>query len=373
MKRNTRKYICALVQNGPIDILDSTTFKVVKSWKAHAGVIGDFDAQHDYIVTCGYALRQANHWIPDRFVNVFDLKNMVSLNPVPSPAGAAFVRMHPRMSTTVIIASQQGQIHMTDLLNVNSGNLRQAMVMGYITMMEIAPSGEAIALADSECNILVWGSPTRLKFAEFAVPTEHSDYQAPQKHLGWDENEPLNLIGMPYYREQLLSAWPGNMVYDIGSPPVKLDPSFINSLVRDTWFLKGPNTRNTPRRNQAENTRQKLSAPAGVEAPKFLSEKAREEQKVGAAEKTSDMTSNISAAERLSLKAEVPVVYRNVEIKYSKFGIDDFDFAWVAISPLWPSTDAASDSTTRRNIQVSRHTLLIHMLIRSFNCYTSHQ
>ena len=27
-----------------------------------------------------------------------------------------------------------------------------------------------------------------------------------------------------------------------------------------------------------------------------------------------------------SKKSEVPVMYRNVEIKYSKFGVDDFDF-----------------------------------------------
>jgi PAB-dependent poly(A)-specific ribonuclease subunit 2 len=40
----------------------------------------------------------------------------------------------------------------------------------------------------------------------------------------------------------------------------------------------------------------------------------------------SDVADAIGATELSSLKAEVPVMYRNVEIKYSKFGVDDFDF-----------------------------------------------
>lgn len=69
-------------------------------------------------------------------------------------------------------------------------------------------------------------------------------------------------------------------------------------------------------------------APPSIQAPKFLSEKARESAKEGATEgrRISDVADALGAAELSSLKAEVPVMYRNVEIKYSKFGVDDFDF-----------------------------------------------
>lgn len=187
------RYICAAVSTsvpgtpgtGTINVLDSNTFAVVKQWTAHSGGISDFDAQHDFIVACGYSLRQGANWMHDHFVSVFDLKNLTSMPPIPFPAGAAFVRMHPRMSTTSIICSQSGQMHVVDLMNVNTSNVRQIMSLSYLTMIEMAPSGEALALADSECNVQLWGSPTRIRFAEFATPIEREDYQEQSAPISW--------------------------------------------------------------------------------------------------------------------------------------------------------------------------------------------
>lgn len=173
MKRS--RYICAATKNGDVNILDSINFSLIKTWNAHSSLINDMDAQHDFIVTCGYSLRQGQSYLLDSFVNVFDLKNMISMNPIPFPAHAAYVRMHPRMSTTSIIVSQLGQIHIVDLMNVNTSNVRQANVLSYLSMVEIAPSGEAFALADAECNVHLWGSPSRIRFAELSNPVEFAD------------------------------------------------------------------------------------------------------------------------------------------------------------------------------------------------------
>ena len=183
MKRS--RYICAATDNGTVDLLDSITFKVVKTWKAHSSTINDMDAQHDFIVTCGYSLRQQQTYILDPLVNVFDLKNLTSLPPIPFPAGAAFVRMHPRMSTTSIVVSQIGQMHIVDLMNVNTSNVRQANVLNFLTMVEIAPSGEAIVLADAESNVHLWGSPSRVRFAEISNPIEFADPEETPTHLDW--------------------------------------------------------------------------------------------------------------------------------------------------------------------------------------------
>lgn len=62
-------------------------------------------------------------------------------------------------------------------------------------------------------------------------------------------------------------------------------------------------------------------------APKFLSEKARDNSN---SDPERRMSETLEAMTDMMLdgttKKDVPVMYRNVEIKYSKFGVDDFDF-----------------------------------------------
>lgn len=187
MKRS--RYICAASPKGSVDILDPLTLKVVKTWNAHTAGISDMDAQHDFIVTCGYSHRQHQNYMLDPLVNVFDLKNMQSLSPIPFPAGAAFVRLHPRMSTTSVVVSQYGQIHIVDLMNVNTSNVKQANVMSQLTMIEMAPSGEALILADLECTVHLWGSPSRIMFGELSKPTEFADAEEVVPQLTWTNDE----------------------------------------------------------------------------------------------------------------------------------------------------------------------------------------
>lgn len=109
---------------------------------------------------------------------------------------------------------------------------------------------------------------------------------------------------------------------------MRFDPQFIASLKPTEFGLYGRNTRGL-RRNQAEDTRNShKSANSGLKAPKFLSEKARESAKsdFNTDDRHDDASSPVADNEVESKKSDVPVMYRNVEIKYSKFGVDDFDF-----------------------------------------------
>ncbi|KAG0651296.1 Poly(A)-nuclease deadenylation complex subunit 2 [Hyphodiscus hymeniophilus] len=359
MKRS--RYICAATNSGDVNILDSTNFSVVKTWNAHSALINDMDAQHDFIVTCGYSLRQGQNYLLDSFVNVFDLKNMVSMNPIPFPAHAAYVRMHPRMSTTSIVVSQLGQMHIVDLMNVNTSNVRQANVLNYLSFVEIAPSGEAIALADVECNIHLWGSPSRIRFAELSNPVEFADAEE-DPQVNWSIDTPLSSVGMPYYREQLLSAWPSHMIFEVGAPPAKIDPQVTSAMKTFEWGGHGRNTR-TVRRNQIENTRITEKVSTSLQAPKFLSEKARESANENSVERRiSDVADAIGATELSSLKAEVPVMYRNVEIKYSKFGVDDFDFGFYNKTSYSGLEIHISNSYANSLLQVMHFTPLIRNL-----------
>jgi PAB-dependent poly(A)-specific ribonuclease subunit 2 len=326
------RYICAATKSGHIDMLDPISFKVVKTWHAHVAYINDMDAQNDFIVTCGGSQKQPSQtYMLDPYVNVFDLKNMMSMSPIPFPPLAAYVRMHPRMLTTSIVVSQSGQMHVVDLMNPNTSNVRYANVLSYVNMVEIAPSGEALALADSESNIHLWGSPSKIHFAEYAQPVEFADPEEPAPTIDWAGDTPLNTIGMPYYREILASAWPTNLISDVGAPPVKYDPAFVAGLKQAEWGLYGRNQRGM-RRNQAENTRSSSLSADALRPPKFLSEKAREFAKSSGPDVAAEMGGHSHALEQASnrqlesLKPDAPAMYKNVEIKYSKFGVDDFDF-----------------------------------------------
>ena len=185
MKR-AGQYLCAATKKGGIHILDSGTLSVIKIFEGHTGSISDMDAKGDFLATCGWSPRQQYGFMLDPFTNVFSLKTLKQLPPIPFHTGAAFVRMHPRMSTTSIIASQNGQMQVIDLMNPDSANLRQINLYdSYLTGFEMAPSGEAFALADSNCHIHLWGSPSKVHFPEYTNPTEFADPSMPLPSMDW--------------------------------------------------------------------------------------------------------------------------------------------------------------------------------------------
>ena len=114
---------------------------------------------------------------------------------------------------------------------------------------------------------------------------------------------------------------------DVGARPVKFEPQFLKTLKQTDFGMFGSNSRGLYR-NQVENTRVvDKTSNSGLKAPKFLSEKARESAKsAGTGQPADEISATLAALEIDSSKAEVPLMYRNVEMKYSKFGVDDFDF-----------------------------------------------
>jgi hypothetical protein len=50
--------------------------------------------------------------------------------------------------------------------------------------------------------------------------------------MDWSPDTPLNKIGMPYYRDILLSAWPTHLTFEVGAPPAKIDAALVTKLKR---------------------------------------------------------------------------------------------------------------------------------------------
>lgn len=325
--RRGGQYICAATSTGCVEVLEQKTLNVVKKFKAHQGWINDMDANSAVLVTCGWSSRQHCGSVLDPLARVFDLKTLVPVAPVTFPIGAAYVKLHPRMIATGMIASRNGQLQTIDIMNNLMISVRQvSLVDASLVALEIASSGQAMAIADSSCLIQLWGSPSQTRFTNHSQPTEFADESSLQKPPGldWSEAKPLNSIGMPFYRETLLSAWPNHMLFDVGAPPASVDPDVLAKLARSDSVAYAANPRKT-RRNQAADHRHKHVKSDSIEGPRFLSEQAKDGEDAG--RRMSDVLNALNTA---SLddpsKAEVPAMYRNIEIQYSRFGVDDFDF-----------------------------------------------
>lgn len=183
------RYICAATPDGTVHLLDPLNFSIVKIWPAHSAAITCLDTQDDFLITCGCSLRQDGSYSIDSFLNVFDVRKLSPLAPVPFSAGAAFARMHPKLLTTCIVNSVSGQMHVVDLMDAAASSVRQANVLSGLNMLEISPSGEAVALADADCNIHVWASsPSNVRFVEAAKPVRFAETEEAPPLIPWNED-----------------------------------------------------------------------------------------------------------------------------------------------------------------------------------------
>ncbi|KAJ9628351.1 poly(A)-specific ribonuclease [Knufia peltigerae] len=329
------RHICAATDDGNVHVLNLSDYSVIKKWKAHSTAINDMDARNDFLVTCGFSVRQLGVPIVDPLANVYDLKMLTSLPPIPFHVGAAYVRLHPKLQTTGFVASQTGQMQVVDLMNPVNVMLKQANVQ-FMLGMEIASSGDAVVITDTNGLLYLWGSPSKVRFNNISQKTEFAD-PLPQQipHVDWNDS-PLNSIGMPYYSEPLLSAWPSHMVFEVGSPPPPVESSLLFHLQPAEMGHYAPNI--NPRkllRHQVEDTRASHT-PATIAVPKFLSEKAKESTSDGPGSKLSDaaeVLAGVSLNGRAQTDEERMLKYSNVEIKYSRFGVDDFDFRFYNKTP----------------------------------------
>ncbi|EMC99672.1 hypothetical protein BAUCODRAFT_119247 [Baudoinia panamericana UAMH 10762] len=331
MMRRSTTCICAAAHDGSICLLDPYSLAIMHKWQAYAGTVNDMDARGDHLLTCGWAHQQYGGLGLERLVRVYDLKHQRPAAPIAFQQGAAFVRLHPKLSSTCIVVSQAGAINSVDVQNPDVPLMRYVQTFdAQLTGLELMPSGKGFAMSDTHCHLVLWASPSKVHFTEYSKTTEFSDPQMAPKHLDWAADLPFNLIGMPYYREALLSGWPNSLVHEVGAPPISFDQALLATLQKTDIGLVGPNSRMT-KRCQIQNTRASSKTHEALAAPKFLSEKPRSENGDHEAERrlSEDINRTLSG---MSIGASGPLdvlaYYRPVEIKYSKFGVDDFDFRY---------------------------------------------
>ncbi|CAJ0827215.1 6249_t:CDS:10 [Entrophospora sp. SA101] len=280
------RLVCCGASSGEVTLRDPRTFKVEHRIQAHTGAISDIDTSGNLLLTCGFSSRHGNLVI-DPLVKVYDIRTMRPLVPIPFPSGPYFLKMHPKLSTTAFMVSRTGQFHVCDIGNNSAIHFYQANTTSFVNAIDISTSGEMLSFGDSASFIHLWCDREDSKINAFSNPIELPAVPTPPPNIDISENDSLSLIGIPYYREPLLSVWPSNMLFEVGQPPPKIDTDILNNMKMIDFVGYAPNPGNK-KRNQAS---------------------------------LFDDETELDAT-----STRMPKYYKRVEIKYSRFGVEDFDF-----------------------------------------------
>lgn len=334
--------------SGAVDVVDPNSMKVLKTFQAHSGPISDLDCRDHIIMTCGRSIRKAGGFVADPLVAAYDMRAMKPLPPLPFPTGAAYLRIHPKLSTSCLVVSQSGQLQLLDLMNPANVYIHHAAVSSPISGLEIAGSADYVALSDESGFVHLWSSASPAGgFTEFAYPLEFpSGGQEPLVPVGVDDySTPLSVVGMPYYKEELLSSWSDpRFVFDTGMPAPKIEPALMAHYPQQRVFPYSGKRRYQAQKHVNVSQMRRSS----LDFPRFISEKAR----TGAVDDDNALFADDGREDPSGIR--VPRKYRKLEIRYSKFGVDDFDFDFYNKTPYSGLETQVANSYANALLQLLR-------------------
>ncbi|RCK60381.1 PAB-dependent poly(A)-specific ribonuclease subunit PAN2 [Candida viswanathii] len=355
---NSGKFLTIANSNGSLNIFDPVSNSTVKTFSAHNGFIADLDVRGNYIATCGYSIRpkryhhnQAPEYMVDPLVNIYDTRIMRAIAPIPFPTGATSVRFHPKLPNIIIIASVVGQLQFVDIfdqtnVNVYQTNMTPPPVLGTslsngskipkMANLEISSSGDFLMFNDDSDSIHLWSINSSSKdFVNFPAPVEQPDIvEQSIDFIGVDDNVPLSIVGMPYYKDLLLSNYPNDLrfVKETAKIPEGIDMELVlESQQHRGAFIPYDKLKYGP--GNVYKPYQSLKEFKEIQVPKFISER-----KDGDDEASAGNVPELVADESIfqykcnsngsTNNCKVPNCYSRLQIQYSKFGVKDFDFSY---------------------------------------------
>lgn len=188
MMRQWRSHICAATDTGSVDILDAETLSVRKQWNAHSSRVADMDAKNDFLITCGWTVRSHGGPAPEPIAKVFNLRNMEQFPPISFPAGASFVQIHPKLHTTCVVGSRNGQLQVIDITIPEApANIRYMLT--HVDTLIMSPSGNIWLMVDDQNTLHLLGASEKLNFNDNPEPTEFAAESEPRPFISIDSDE----------------------------------------------------------------------------------------------------------------------------------------------------------------------------------------
>ncbi|XP_062871382.1 PAN2-PAN3 deadenylation complex catalytic subunit PAN2 [Trichomycterus rosablanca] len=309
MRQSSRFFFCGHT-SGKVSLRDLRTFKTEHEFDAFSGSLSDFDVHGNLLAACGFSSRGLNGLTCDRFLMVYDLRMMRAVTPLQVHVDPLFLRFIPTYTSRLAIISQTGQYQFCEPTGLASlADVFHVNTVGQLLMsFDVSSSKQALAFGDSGGCVHLWSSAPDVTFNDYSRETElalpcHVD-SLPQ--LDWNhELLPLSLVPMHLTStEPLLSDWPSNLIIPSPRHAPSVDIEILRTMKTVGFIGYAPNPRTRPRNQVPYKIKEvELEYDSYSQVPE----------------------SPIGREEEPHLYM-VPKKYRKVTIKYSKLGLEDFDF-----------------------------------------------
>lgn len=305
-----------------IDIYEVKSDAIIARFQLNSTTLGDLDLKEQTLVASGLTMRHGT-LCQDSWISVYDIRSQRPLSPVAFPEGAAFVRLHPKLPSVALIGSTKGLVHAVDLFSPEDSSLFtiDAQVM---TSLEFSSTGDFLCMLDSMSVLHLCCLDPEHSTMSSRLPIERPDIQDQHTPVRVDDLDfALSEVGMPFYKETLLSAWPPQIVFNsAGTIPKHIDSSLLGSAVVENGFIWAPYDKD--KYGSRQRAKPYVSLSKSMDSPRnFLSAK-------NAASPLKRRVDTPEPEDVFQCKASstntIPNAFKKLEILYSRFGIDDFDF-----------------------------------------------
>ncbi|XP_026055672.1 PAN2-PAN3 deadenylation complex catalytic subunit PAN2 isoform X2 [Carassius auratus] len=309
MRQSNRFFFCGHT-SGKVSLRDLRTFKMEYEFDAFSGSLSDFDVNGNLLAACGFSSRGLNGMSCDRFLMVYDLRMMRAITPLQVHVDPLFLRFIPTYTSRLAIISQTGQCQFCEPTGLaNLADIFHVNTVGQLLMsFEVSSSKQALSFGDSGGCVHLWSSAPEVSFNSYSRETELAlpclVDSLPQ--LDWNhELMPLSLLPMSLTStEPLLSDWPTSFIMPSPRRAPPVDPEILRTMKTVGFIGYAPNPRTRPRNQVPYKIKDtELEYDSYNQVPE----------------------SPIGRDEEPHLYM-VPKKYRKVTIKYSKLGLEDFDF-----------------------------------------------
>ncbi|KAH9513218.1 poly(A)-specific ribonuclease [Bulinus truncatus] len=305
--RSTDRYICGGDSTGKVTVYDAKTMKAEHTLDAHSSCLSDFDIHDNLLITCGFSNRM-NTLTPDRLLMVYDMRVMRAMAPIQVSIDPTFLRFVPTIPNHLIVVSQMGSFQLVETISGGAPNTCLSYPVdthgAYIVAFDISQTYQALAFGDSSGHVHLYASNPSCAFNPYSEPTEFPDPVEAYEPISInDKLAAYSAIPMPYPAQgPLVSDFPEHMLARTYRKPMPIDAEILRTMkvYQNIGYAPNPN-------KQKRNV-----------VPYILNDKGNKDR-------------NSSIPESPMGRGEdpfmtVPKRYQRVEIKYSKLGVEDFDF-----------------------------------------------